>query len=209
MKILALSDIHGRFDRIPLLADAVDGCEVIAVAGDITDFGGREQAEAVLTALCGFEIPVVGVHGNCDSHEVDISLQTRNGNIIDKPVIMEDVIFLGFKYHHPSAELSLQGLNQISMCERISKKMVIISHQPAWGTDVDLQASTRHSGSPAVRSFIEDYQPALAISGHIHEAYGIDRIGDTVLVNPGPFRNGRYAIIDLSTDPVKAELYWL
>ena len=87
--------------------------------------------------------------------------------------------------------------------------MVLVTHQPAWGTDVDLQASTRHVGSRSVRLFIEDYQPILAVSGHIHEAYGTDLIGSTLLVNPGPFRNGRYATIDIDGDTATAKLHWL
>ena len=40
-------------------------------------------------------------------------------------------------------------------------------------------------GSTAVRWCIEHYQPVLALHGHIHEAYGKERIGDTLCVNPG------------------------
>ena len=89
------------------------------------------------------------------------------------------------------------------------KPMILVTHQPAWGTAVDLQASTRHKGSLSVRSFIEDHQPLLAVSGHIHEAYGTDQIGSTLLVNPGPFRNGRYATIDINNDTAVAKLHWL
>jgi hypothetical protein len=49
----------------------------------------------------------------------------------------------------------------------------------------------------------------LAVSGHIHEAYGTDQIGSTLLVNPGPFRNGRYATIDINGDTAVAKLHWL
>jgi Icc-related predicted phosphoesterase len=40
-------------------------------------------------------------------------------------------------------------------------------------------------GSRAVRAVIEDYQPLLVLSGHIHESRGIARIGRTICVNPG------------------------
>jgi uncharacterized protein len=40
-------------------------------------------------------------------------------------------------------------------------------------------------GSTAVRGFIEDRQPLIALHGHIHEGRGDVRIGRTLCVNPG------------------------
>jgi len=40
-------------------------------------------------------------------------------------------------------------------------------------------------GSTAVRGFIEDRQPLIALHGHIHEGRGDVRIGQTLCVNPG------------------------
>lgn len=40
-------------------------------------------------------------------------------------------------------------------------------------------------GSTAVRRIIEEYRPALALHGHIHESAATARLGPSVLVNPG------------------------
>ncbi len=40
-------------------------------------------------------------------------------------------------------------------------------------------------GSKAVRRIIEEYQPPLALHGHIHESPGRHRIGKTECINPG------------------------
>jgi Icc-related predicted phosphoesterase len=40
-------------------------------------------------------------------------------------------------------------------------------------------------GSKAVREAIEEGQPTLALHGHIHEAKGNTRIGNTLCINPG------------------------
>lgn len=40
-------------------------------------------------------------------------------------------------------------------------------------------------GSTAVRHIIEEYRPALALHGHIHESAASTKLGSTVLVNPG------------------------
>lgn len=41
------------------------------------------------------------------------------------------------------------------------------------------------AGSQAVRTVIEQYQPFLALHGHIHESRGLCKIGKTVCINPG------------------------
>ena len=41
------------------------------------------------------------------------------------------------------------------------------------------------AGSTAVRTLIQEVQPALGLHGHIHEASGIRRIGRTLAINPG------------------------
>ena len=206
MRLMALADIHGVIECIPLLADAAKDCDAVILAGDITDFGGADQARSVLSALDAFEKPLLGVSGNCDPPQVDDFLKQQGGGLIHAAVEINGLVFVGFSYEASMGtvvpnEPILQGPSQ--------KPMVLVTHQPAWGTTVDLQASTRHKGSPLVRSFIEDHQPILAVSGHIHEACGTDQIGSTLLVNPGPFRNGRYAIIDINGDTAQATLHWL
>jgi hypothetical protein len=83
--------------------------------------------------------------------------------------------------------------------------LIVVSHQPAFGTQVD-SVGGRNTGSPAIRKFIETHQPILAVSGHIHEAFGTDRIGRTTLINPGPLKEGRYAIVDINCDNIQTKL---
>jgi Icc-related predicted phosphoesterase len=227
MRLLALADIHGCMSNIPLLADVVGNCDAVILAGDITDFGTADQARSVLSALNVFEKPLLGVSGNCDPPLVDELLKKKAGGLIDAPVEMNGFVFVGFSYAasqeavFPNEPISIlktkdcglktaqRHLNEPILQNPGLKPMSLVTHQPAWGTAVDLQASTRHKGSRSVRSFIEDHQPLLAVSGHIHEAYGTDQIGSTLLVNPGPFRNGRYATIDINRDKAVAKLHWL
>ena len=206
MRILVLADIHGHVKQIPFLVNAVKDCDAIVLAGDITDFGGPDQARSVVSALAAFEKPVLGVPGNCDRSPVNDVLSRQGGNLVDHPVEMNGVVFVGFSYE-ASTEAVLP--NEPILRIQPQKPMILVTHQPAWGTEVDLQAATRHKGSPAVRSFIEDHQPLLAVSGHIHEAYGTDQIGSTLLVNPGPFRNGRYATVEVHGNTAQATLRWL
>jgi hypothetical protein len=77
--------------------------------------------------------------------------------------------------------------------------LVLVSHCPPMNTRLDIVPSGEHAGSMAVRCFIEKFKPALVISGHIHEAKGIDSMGGTTLINPGPAR-GNYAEITLNSN---------
>ena len=49
----------------------------------------------------------------------------------------------------------------------------------------DAGRSTKPCGSTAVREVIQEHQPALALHGHIHEARGSTRLGNTLCINPG------------------------
>ncbi len=67
-----------------------------------------------------------------------------------------------------------------------------------------------HVGSKSVRKFEEKYQPLMGLHGHIHESYASDKLGRTIVVNPGSeYGSGilRGFIIDMS--PEKGlETYW-
>ena len=56
-----------------------------------------------------------------------------------------------------------------------------------------------------MRRFIEDKEPFVVFCGHIHEAKGKDRIKNTIIVNPGPARDGDYVSAYLERDDVVVE----
>jgi Icc-related predicted phosphoesterase len=66
-----------------------------------------------------------------------------------------------------------------------------------------------HVGSKSVKEALEKYQPMLGLHGHIHEAFGFDQVGKTLILNPGSeYGEGilRGYIIELS--PKGVEKYW-
>ena len=71
-----------------------------------------------------------------------------------------------------------------------------VLHSPPRGTACDLIAPGQSVGSRAIRAFLERHQPALSLSGHIHESPRVsstyrDTLGRTVVVNPGQFGTSR------------------
>jgi Icc-related predicted phosphoesterase len=61
-------------------------------------------------------------------------------------------------------------------------------------------------GSSTVRKFIEEVQPDVCLTGHIHEAKAEDQIGKTRIVNPGLFEEGGFAVIRLKNDGLTIRL---
>lgn len=76
--------------------------------------------------------------------------------------------------------------------------MILVSHQPPYNTKADALPNGMHVGSKSVRNFIEQYQPLVCFTGHIHEGIGIDAIGDCKIINPGPVFKGQYAYAEIS-----------
>ena len=73
---------------------------------------------------------------------------------------------------------------------------LFVLHSPPRGTRCDMIGAETHVGSRAIRAFIEQHQPPLVLSGHIHESPRVsssyrDTIGRTVVVNPGQFGTSR------------------
>lgn len=71
------------------------------------------------------------------------------------------------------------------------KPVVFLSHNVPNETSLDRienpdsPAEGRHYGSIIVRELIEEFEPVLSAAGHIHEGYGLEKIGDSTAVNAG------------------------
>lgn len=66
------------------------------------------------------------------------------------------------------------------------KSDVFVLHNPAYGT-LDKLARRGHCGSQGLRSAVEEMSPRLVLSGHVHEHYGLMKMGQTWFLNPSCF----------------------
>ena len=99
MRILQVSDIHGRLERVEEIVKKAGEVnpDLIVVAGDITHFGDLEDAEGVLDKLSEAGVQIFFVSGNCDPPEM-LNWQPRNKlaeNLHSKSVKFGDFIFIG------------------------------------------------------------------------------------------------------------------
>ncbi len=85
---------------------------------------------------------------------------------------------------------------------------IFISHNVPYNTKLDVgkdknsYAYGKHLGSYIARKFCEKYQPLVCIGGHVHEGKGKDKIGKTILINPGFGRNAQ-VLIDVDEEKGK------
>ncbi|RLG84487.1 MAG: hypothetical protein DRO40_01125 [Thermoprotei archaeon] len=197
MKILAVSDIHCSFHYSSVIAlEAVkNNCDLILIAGDI-------ECTDPLEEFIATGIRVFGVTGNLDDPYIYRFMKERNIAIDGNVTYYSSVRIIG-----------LGGLSLKSNIERVKKtleqdkeekKTIVLSHYPAYGFN-DVVYSGYHAGLHELKEFIEEYKPVLFIHGHIHEARGVAKYHNTVIVNPGPAMHGYYAIIDLNEE-IKVDL---
>lgn len=207
MHLISISDLHGRISKIDRLKDAALNADLLVVSGDITHFGGRQQAEEVLAELLKINKNIVGVPGNCDKEGVNKTLMDAGMSIHGAGRIIKNIGFFGAggstatpfdtpqEYPEEKFEEFLkQGYKTVKNCE----KTVLVSHSPPFGTLVDKTKSGEHVGSKLLRAFVEDVKPDLVLCGHAHEARGHDKLGRTLVINPGPLHMGCVKV-DLSS----------
>jgi len=213
LRILAFTDVHGNRKNLEKLlsSDDAKNVDVIAFCGDAAPYSNPSDVGYLIESLEKLSIPSVGVPGNMDNPSA-----YRDGNrfkvIHGRYVTLGGYSFIGLGGSPPTpfgtvfelSEEEIARLLQNSWSEAVKHgPVIVVSHAPPYGTACDLAMRSMHVGSKSLRKFIEENIPLLCICGHIHESRAIDRIGDTVIVNPGPLKSGFYAVIEVRGFEVK------
>lgn len=179
-------------------------------------------------------VKVIVMPGNDDSFEIDEIIKAHGDRVIyplDKAVdLCFDYEMLSFDWVNPTPWGTPREASEEELWERLQKlrdlisvdwnKVIVNFHCPPYGTKLDLAPKLdknlkpqvflgsviyEHVGSNSVKKFIKENQPLLGLHGHIHESYAADRIGKTLVINPGSeYSEGilRGFIIDLTKDGV-------
>ena len=206
MVIIALADIHANLSYLDQIADQLTAADLVLLAGDITQFGKWREAEAILSEIRKYNRNVLAVPGNCDRPSVNDYLTDQGISLDHNCASAGNIPFIGLggslPCHGttPNEMLDNDFTTSLDALEELlpdDNKFVLVTHEPPADTAIDL-SDGEHIGSRAIRRFIEKHQPLLAVCGHTHQSPGTDHIGRTTLVNPGPFKDARYAYIELA-----------
>lgn len=200
MRIIAFGDIHDRAENIGEVGGLSDA-DCVIITGDLTNFGGTGKAKKVIETVLRHNPNLYAQPGNMDLRQVGTYLDELGINLHSKGVIIQGVGFFGVggsnytPFNTPTeyAEEQIREFIQKGYEEvkQVTLK-VLVSHAPPCNTSLDVVGGGHHAGSVSVREFIEEYQPQVCLTGHIHEAVGKDRIGDTLVFNPGMLKDGGY-----------------
>ena len=215
MKIISFGDIHEDISKLSLIEHIVEKADLIIISGDITNCHGKKHAEPVISALKKINNNVYAQYGNMDTSAVNNYLTDIGINLHGKGYFFGDVGVFGCGASNPTpfntpSEISedeiaanlLKGFDMV----KDARWKIMVCHTPPKDTAVDRISNGMHVGSSAARDFIEQQKPHVCISGHIHEAKGKDKIGDTLILNAGMFRDGWYIEIDCNEKTISADL---
>jgi Icc-related predicted phosphoesterase len=167
--------------------------------------------------LADSNVPLYMIPGNDDEFVIDHVLDepgwapvNADGKVLEMPGGLQ-LLASGWSNHTPwktpreETEDELYArLDALAQQVRDPRRAVFMIHVPPYDSGLDtapiLDENLRPTvsagdvlrgpvGSTAVRKLIETYQPVLSVHGHIHEAGGERRIGNTLCINPGSEAN--------------------
>ena len=207
LRILAVSDFHGQPHASGNMLKFLErGYDCVLLIGDLTNFGPMSAADDILNRVKAAGVPTLAVPGNCDPKQIMELLDKYGVNLHAKCVEIGGINFVGLGGSNLTPFNTPFEMQETEIQEELEKlacatgeKMVLVTHAPPFDTTVDMTAQGTHVGSKSIRQFIEKRQPLAAICAHIHEARSTDKLGRTLIVNPGPISKGFAAEIEISS----------
>ena len=226
MKLVTFGDIHMAAANAASIP-GIGAMDLVLLNGDLTNYGGVREAKSVLDDVLRYNLNVLAQFGNLDRPEINDYLESLGMNLHGQARLFEgEVCIVGIGGSNPTpfntpSEFSESGLLEagerafeeareyVTLGISLYKKtlpVILICHAPPFNTKVDRLRNGRPVGSKAIRSLIEKYRPALVITGHIHEAKGLDHIDGIPIYNPGMFRLGGYVIVEINQSQLSVHL---
>ncbi|HTR63042.1 MAG TPA: metallophosphoesterase [Candidatus Binataceae bacterium] len=218
MKIVSFGDVHMATRNLERMHEVMRDCDLVILSGDLTNFGGIDDTKKVLTDVRRACPNVLALTGNLDRREVMPFLDTEGIALHAKGRVVDGIGIFGcggsnitpFKTPTEFTEDEIYaalraGYEQV----RDVRPLLMICHTPPFETKCDRILSGKAVGSTAARRFIEEVQPDICISGHIHESAAEDAIGKTRVFNAGPFKGGGYIVARIEGKSIDARLEFL
>ncbi|HJJ56923.1 MAG TPA: metallophosphoesterase [Methanocorpusculum sp.] len=203
-EIVFLTDIHGNRESVRTIFKHEDP-DFILIGGDVTDFG--QEVDGVKEFLNEMPALTFVIPGNCDKREILSHFEASDAvSLHHKTIDVDDITFTGFGGSNPSPfgtpfEDSEEEISKVA--EEIVAKLtknrwnILLTHAPPYGV-LDEVATDVHVGCHAIADIIKNFD--IVCCGHIHEMKNIAMFNGKVCVNPGPAKDGNYAVIELDDD---------
>jgi len=212
---IVFGDIHERISAVERI-DGIGQAAGILLSGDLTNLGTRESATRIVDAVTALNPRIYAQIGNMDTQAVDRLLTEREVNVHNTVTDLGGGVGLAaVGYSTPTPFGTPSEVDDAQICQWAHdvleaagnfEQVILMIHTPPRGDVVDRLPSGAHVGSPGVRALIEKYQPAIVVTGHIHEAAGDERMGRSHVLNPGNFGAGGYVVIEETPEGLRAGL---
>ena len=187
-KILAASDIHGDTDATKKLAAKAkkENVDLVVLAGDLSSF---VETEGILKPFIDNDQKVVFVPGNWDSSvTADVLTKMYGVKNVGKHYVKYGEVGI-FGIGSPDWQMNLNEKKTMKKLEddfnkiKDLEKKIMVSHLHASDTKAEFSGI---EGEEVLRKAIEKFQPDVFLSGHIHEAEGLnEKIGKTRVFSLG------------------------
>jgi len=196
MKILAFTDLHAGVTAYKKIQAKIkkEKPDHIFCLGDFTIF--EQNIGPVIRKISELKKPVLIIHGN---HETDVIVrklcnQYKNMTFAHRKITKlgdYTVIAHGGGGFYGQGKLAKDKDFDNFIKENKNKlkgKIILLTHAPPAYTKLDyLNWLGGHAGCASYQTFIKQYKPILALSGHLHENFRVkQKIGKTLICNPGP-----------------------
>jgi uncharacterized protein len=191
-KILAVGDIHGDTGLVKKLAKKAEkeNVDLVILAGDLTM--GGEETDNLIKPFQKAKKQVLLIPGNHEGPETTEFLSKVYDNATNihgysfKPKKDKNLGIFGagtvdWGIEGSSSDEILALLKKGHKYIKDSKKKIMVTHMHPRGSK---QEFSGFEGSVAVKKAIKDFKPDILITGHIHEAGGLqEKIGETTVIN--------------------------
>lgn len=217
LRIIALTDLHGRQSYLNYLMRDIQGLnyDLVVIAGDLTYFSDYSEALGLLKTISNcLNTTVLFVPGNCDdSRLLDLdSVGNSIFNIHARFYKYSNIYFYGIGGSNKTPfntwiEWSEDEIKLfIKKAENIEwNKLILVTHTPVYS--VMDYINRDNTGSRALYEFLLKHGALVWITGHLHEYSGFVKIDRTIVLNPGPFTKGYYALIDIERESVNIDIH--
>jgi len=211
---IGIGDLHEDISLLNEIPDVADAAGVI-ISGDITNRGGRRRASHLLNTVSAINSNIYAQIGNMDRAEITEYLDEKGWNIHAKgKQLAENIGIMGVGYSTPTPFRTPSEVPDAMLGQWLSigyeqikhlPKLILVAHDPPFGSEAAELPSGENVGNKSVLEFIQRVQPDICLTGHIHEADSEDYIGKTKVINPGMLCMGGYALVQLKEDKLEAK----
>jgi len=194
-KIFAAGDIHGDTGLVKKLAKKAkkENVDLIILAGDLTFF--ENNIQNLVGPFTELKKPVLLLHGNHESIATIDFLSAiyapEAKNLHGYSLITKDNIGI---FGAGGADFGINPMSEKDFFKTLEKaykglkgkkikKKIMVTHMHPFQSKAEFSG---FEGSKSIKKAINLFKPDIMISGHIHEAEGIeDKIGKTKIIQIG------------------------